>query len=109
MYGWLWRHLPGPWPVRLVELLALALGVVALLFYVVFPAADPHLPETGVSLEWERWLSPAFIRAPGYGTRCSSVVLRDETARTRFVEWTWDVHGELCSQVEHRFRPSVAG
>ena len=73
------------------------------------PAADPHLPETGVSLEWERWLSPAFIRAPGYGTRCSSVVLRDETARTRFVEWTWDVHGELCSQVEHRFRPSVAG
>ena len=73
------------------------------------PAADPHLPETGVSLEWERWLSPAFIRAPGYGTRCSSVVLRDETAHTRFAEWTWDVHGELCSQVEHRFRPSVAG
>lgn len=72
------------------------------------PADDPHLPETGVSLEWERWLSPAFIRAPGYGTRCSSVVLRDATALTRFVEWTWDVHGELRSQVEHRFTPSVA-
>jgi len=42
-----------------------------------------------VSLEWERWLSPAFIRAPGYGTRCSSVVLRDRAGRTRFVEWTW--------------------
>ena len=72
------------------------------------PAADSHLPETGVSLEWERWLSPAFIRAPGYGTRCSSAVLRDVTAHTRFVEWTWDVHGELRSQVEHRFSPSVA-
>lgn len=69
------------------------------------PAADPHLPATGVSLEWERWLSSAFIRAPGYGTRCSSVVLRDHTAHTRFVEWTWDAHGELRSQVEHRFRP----
>ncbi len=67
------------------------------------PAPDPHLPETGVSLEWERWLSPAFIRAPGYGTRCSSVVLRDETARTRFVEWTWDADGELRSRVEHAF------
>lgn len=71
------------------------------------PAADPHLPETGVSLEWERWLSPAFIRAPGYGTRCSSVVLRHDSAHIRFVEWTWDIHGDLSSQVEHSFRPSV--
>ncbi|MDI3513226.1 MAG: NRDE family protein [Gammaproteobacteria bacterium] len=69
------------------------------------PAADPHLPETGVSLEWERWLSPAFIRAPGYGTRCSTVALHDESAGTRFVEWTWDAHGELRSRVEHRFKP----
>lgn len=71
------------------------------------PAADPHLPATGVSLEWERWLSPAFIRAPGYGTRCTSVVLRDRAAGTRFVEWTWDVDGELHSQVDHRFTAST--
>ncbi len=71
------------------------------------PAADPHLPATGVSLEWERWLSPAFIRAPGYGTRCTSVVLRDRDAGTRFVEWTWDVDGELHSQVDHRFTAST--
>lgn len=50
MYGWLWRHLPGPWPVRLVETLALLVGVVALLFYVVFPAADPHLPFNDVTV-----------------------------------------------------------
>ena len=72
------------------------------------PAADPHLPETGVSLEWERWLSPAFIRAPGYGTRCTSVLLRDATARTRFVEWTWEIHGAPYSRVEHTFTPTVA-
>lgn len=71
------------------------------------PAADPHLPQTGVSLEWERWLSPAFIRAPGYGTRCSSVVLRDAATRTRLVEWTWDADGALRAEVEHRFTPTV--
>lgn len=73
------------------------------------PAPDPHLPDTGVSLEWERWLSPAFIRAPGYGTRCTSVVLRDRDARTRLVELTWDVDGELLNQVDHRFTARAPG
>lgn len=67
------------------------------------PAADPHLPATGVSLEWERWLSPAFIRAPGYGTRCTSVVVQHDDGRIRFDEWTWDAHGEQASAVTHRF------
>ncbi len=67
------------------------------------PAPDPHLPATGVSLEWERWLSPAFIRAPGYGTRCTSVILRERGGRTRFIEWTWDVDGALRSRVDHLF------
>lgn len=68
------------------------------------PAPDPHLPATGVSLEWERWLSPAFIRAPGYGTRCSSVVLRARSGRTRFVEWSWEPDGRLRSRVDHCYR-----
>jgi uncharacterized protein with NRDE domain len=38
-------------------------------------AADAELPDTGVGLELERLLSPAFIRGSRYGTRCSSVVL----------------------------------
>ncbi len=50
MYGWLWRHLPGPWPVRVLACLALALGVVALLFTVVFPWAEPRLPFTDVTV-----------------------------------------------------------
>lgn len=36
-------------------------------------AADAELPSTGVSLEWERTLSPRFIRSADYGTRCSTV------------------------------------
>ncbi len=36
--------------------------------------SDDHLPSTGVSIEWERALSPAFVRTPIYGTRASSIV-----------------------------------
>ncbi len=35
---------------------------------------DGQLPDTGVGLEMERMLSPAFIRTPTYGTRCTSVL-----------------------------------
>jgi len=36
---------------------------------------DAQLPDTGVGLEHERFLSPAFIRHAEYGTRASTVVL----------------------------------
>lgn len=42
------------------------------------PAPDEMLPKTGVSLEWERMLSPLFIRSEGYGTRSSTVMLMSE-------------------------------
>lgn len=35
---------------------------------------DGRLPRTGVSLDWERALSPAFIRTPAYGTRASTIL-----------------------------------
>ncbi len=44
MYGWIWRHLPGPAAVRLLLALVLVLAVVAALFLWVFPAIAPHLP-----------------------------------------------------------------
>jgi uncharacterized protein with NRDE domain len=39
------------------------------------PMPDRHLPDTGVGLERERFLSPAFIAHANYGTRASTVVL----------------------------------
>ncbi len=54
------------------------------------PASDNELPNTGVSLEWERWLSPIFIEAPGYGTRSSTVLLVNDAGCARMVEMTWD-------------------
>lgn len=42
------------------------------------PAPDHLLPSTGVPLEWERLLSPIFIKSEGYGTRSSTVILMNE-------------------------------
>ncbi|WP_411849894.1 NRDE family protein [Stenotrophomonas sp. LGBM10] len=41
-------------------------------------ADDDALPDTGIGLERERWLSSAFIRSPDYGTRASTLILLDE-------------------------------
>ncbi|GAA2665829.1 MULTISPECIES: hypothetical protein [Actinosynnema] len=51
MYSWIWRHLPGPLPVRVLEAVLLAAGVVALLMFVVFPWAEPMLPFNQVTTE----------------------------------------------------------
>lgn len=53
MYAWIWRHLPGPWPVRALLATILVLGVVALLMFVVFPWVEPILPFNNVSVDGE--------------------------------------------------------
>ena len=40
-------------------------------------AADAELPDTGVGIELERRLSPAFIRGEAYGTRASTIIAVD--------------------------------
>lgn len=37
---------------------------------------DHELPNTGISLEWERRLSAIFVQSPDYGTRASTVAWR---------------------------------
>jgi len=44
MYGWLWRHLPGPTVVRVLILAVAALAVLAACFVWVFPAIAPYMP-----------------------------------------------------------------
>ncbi|MGH3973444.1 MAG: hypothetical protein ACRDS9_08960 [Pseudonocardiaceae bacterium] len=44
MYSWIWRHLPGPLVVRVVQALMLVTAIVMLLFLVVFPWMEPRLP-----------------------------------------------------------------
>jgi uncharacterized protein with NRDE domain len=49
--------------------------------------AEPvDLPDTGIGAEWERFLSPIFIRGREYGTRSQTVVLMHAEGGMRFVE-----------------------
>lgn len=67
------------------------------------PVTDEHLPHTGIGEEWERLLSSRFIAAPGYGTRCSTVLLWDVEGRIRFVERSFDALGGVSGTVDSVF------
>jgi hypothetical protein len=51
VYGFIWRHLPGPAAAKAVIALVLVLAVVALLLFVVFPWAEPRLPFNDVTVD----------------------------------------------------------
>ena len=51
MYAWIWRHLPGPWPLRTLVALVLIAAVVLLLFTQVFPWAEDSLPFLKVTVD----------------------------------------------------------
>ena len=53
MYAWIWRRLPGRWPSKLAGCAALLVGVLALLFFVIFPWAEPRLPFNQVTVPHE--------------------------------------------------------
>jgi uncharacterized protein with NRDE domain len=54
-----------------------------------FPPGN-KLPATGVDKEWERVLSPIFIKSPNYGTRSSTIFLIGKNNRVKFVEKVFD-------------------
>jgi len=56
-------------------------------------AADFELPQTGVSPEWEKLLSSAFIRSPAYGTRASTVLRVRHDGRFDLCERSFDASG----------------
>jgi len=68
------------------------------------PAPDDQLPRTGVSLEWERLLSSAFVRAGDYGTRCSTIIRIDARGRAYFDEWSWDSVGAAGGNESRQFQ-----
>lgn len=65
-------------------------------------APDPHLPVSGVGLEFERILSPIFIKTAEYGTRSATVLLVDYDDNVTFAERTY-ANGELASQQVFQF------
>lgn len=67
------------------------------------PADAASLPSTGIPADWERWLSPAFIRAPGYGTRSSTVLLVGHEGSVSFRERSFDEAGRVVEDRMFRF------
>lgn len=62
-------------------------------------APAERLPETGVGLERERILSPAFIKTESYGTRSSTVLTIEYNGTVNFTEKTFiGEKGELNYQ-----------
>jgi uncharacterized protein with NRDE domain len=61
-------------------------------------AHDHELPQTGVSLEWERKLSSILITGEHYGTRCSTV-LQWRGAEVAIEERTRDAEGRVTGAV----------
>ncbi|WP_086664869.1 hypothetical protein [Lentzea kentuckyensis] len=51
MYGWIWRNLPGPLFLRVIEAVVLVAVIVGLLMFVVFPWAEPKLPFNNVTTQ----------------------------------------------------------
>jgi uncharacterized protein with NRDE domain len=55
-------------------------------------AVDDLLPDTGIGLERERALSSIFIKSPGYGSRCSTIILVGHSGQVVFLERTYDLN-----------------
>jgi uncharacterized protein with NRDE domain len=122
LYGLSNHHLDTPWPKvehgkrgmraalardagpdRLIESLLDLLADRSL-------AQTNALPSTGVSLEWEKLLSAAFICTPDYGTRASTVVLVEADGEVHFRERSFAQGGELAEDRRYRFtlaRPAL--
>lgn len=113
IYGVSNATLDTPWPkvetlkARVAQQLATATSVDAMstaLFDALADrseAPDEMLPETGVTLDWERRLSAAFIRTPdmAYGTRCSTLVITEKVNRhlvTHVLERTFSAAGGVA-------------
>jgi uncharacterized protein with NRDE domain len=112
IYGISNRLLDTPWPkvVRGKELMAALLheeapstdGLFRLLRDDALPA-DDMLPSTGVGPEWEKILSPIFIRSPSYGTRSSTIILIGKNGHVTFLDRTFNSHPDHAEERRFEF------
>lgn len=63
-----------------------------------------NLPDTGVPLEWERLLSAVFVRSADYGTRASTVLMRQRNGPGILVERSFGAGAGVASEVRLAFQ-----
>ena len=70
-------------------------------------APDEELPETGLSIEMERAVSPVFIKSDMYGTRSSTVILVNSVNDALFVEKSLDTASGKWNESKFSFKMNV--
>ncbi len=66
---------------------------------------DSMLPETGIGLDRERFLSPIFINGDTYGTRSTTVILARHNGTIEFIEQGYDTPHSPVQQFSIRINP----
>lgn len=66
---------------------------------------DHELPHTGVGLEKERMLAPAFVMSPSYGTRSTTIILVNRNHQVQFWERSFpNGHPDDWKEVYYEFQ-----
>jgi uncharacterized protein with NRDE domain len=71
------------------------------------PAPDADLPDTGVSVDWERTLSSIFVKSPTYGTRSSTIIAVRADNSVRFIERRYGPGGAPAGGTDVAFMAEV--
>ena len=70
------------------------------------PAPDSELPDTGVGIERERFLSSPFIKGQDYGTRATTIVSISHTGEILVTEQSYGPNGEKLDHRQFRWQRS---
>lgn len=66
-------------------------------------APDEKLPDTGIGYEKEKLLSSMFIELPGYGTRNTTILVKDKNDNVQIIERTYSHEDESTSELKFEF------
>ena len=66
-------------------------------------APDEKLPDTGIGYEKEKLLSSMFIEFPGYGTRNTTLLVKDKNNNVQLIERTYSQPDDSTSEVKFEF------
>ena len=66
-------------------------------------ASDENLPDTGIGYEKEKLLSSMFIELPGYGTRNTTLLVKDKNDNVQLIERTYYHKDNSTSELKFEF------
>jgi len=66
-------------------------------------AEDEQLPDTGIGYEKEKLLSSLYIEMPGYGTRNTTIILKDNEGKVEVIDRAYNRNNNSTSDKEFKF------